>query len=231
MIFKGTGTVLNIFTVLLGASLGKFLGDRLPNKIRETVMHSLGLMTIVIGVKMALETKNILIVLGSLLLGGILGEFLKIDAGLHRFAHWAEERLKTSESTFAEGFITASLVFCVGPMTIMGSIQDGVSGDYKLLAIKSVLDGFAALAFASTLGWGVAFATLTILLYQGGLTLGASFFSAFLSSSMIGEMTATGGVLIFAIGLELLELKKIRVANLLPALLVAPFIVYLTTLW
>jgi hypothetical protein len=188
-------------------------------------------MTIAIGIKMALETKNVLIVLGSLLLGGIFGEFLKIDAALHRFAHWAEGKLKVNESTFAEGFITASLVFCVGPMTIMGSIQDGVSGDYKLLAIKSVLDGFAALAFASTLGWGVAFAAVTVFLYQGSLTLGASFASSFLSNPMIAEMTAAGGVLIFAIGLELLELKKIRVANLLPALFIAPFIVYFTTLW
>ena len=227
---KGLGTILNVATVLVGAGLGKFFGDRLPEKIRETVMHALGLMTVVIGVKMALETNNILIVLGSLLLGGIIGEIFRIDDLLHSFAHWAGAKLKASESTFAEGFITASLVFCVGPMTIMGSIQDGISGDFKLLAIKSMLDGFAALAFASTLGWGVSFAAVTVLVYQGGLTILSSLVGSFFTSAMVAEMTACGGVLIFAIGLELLELKKVRVANFLPALFIAPLVVYLTSL-
>ncbi len=222
------GTFLNIFTVLIGASLGKFLGAHLPQRIRETVLHGLGLLTIIIGVQLALQTDRVLIMLGSLLFGGLIGEVIKVEDRLESFAHWAEEKVKANESSLAEGFITASLVFCVGPMTIMGSIQDGLTGDYHLLAIKSMLDGFAALAFASTLGWGVAFSALTILFYQGGLSLGAASFKAILTQPMIVEMTAVGGVLIFAIGLKLLELKQIRVGNFLPALIIAPILVALT---
>lgn len=224
------GTFLNIATVLIGASLGKLLGAHLPQKIRETVLHGLGLITIIIGIQLALQTEHVLIMLGSLLIGGVIGEVVKIEDRLESFAHWAGGKIKVSESNFAEGFITASLVFCVGPMTIMGSIQDGLTGDFQLLAIKSMLDGFAALAFASTLGWGVAFSSLTILFYQGGLSLGAASFKAILTQPMILEMTAVGGVLIFAIGLKLLELKEFRVGNFLPALIVAPVLVALTPL-
>lgn len=149
--------MLNIATVLIGASLGKLLGAHLPEKIGETVLHGLGLLTVIIGVQLALQTDRVLIMLGSLLIGGVIGEVVKIEDCLESFAHWAKEKVKSNESSFAEGFIMASLVFCVGPMTTMGSIQDGLTGDFHLLAIKSMLDGFAALAFSSTLGWGVAF--------------------------------------------------------------------------
>lgn len=224
------GTLLNIATVLVGGGLGAFLGHRLPERMRETVLHGLGLVTLVVGVQLTLKTNNILIVMGSVLVGAILGEWWRIDVGLERVSEWLRSKVAkrasaSSMTHFTEGFVTASLVFCVGPMTILGSIQDGLTGDYSLLAIKSLLDGFAALAFASSLGMGVLFSTLTILVYQGGLTLLAGLAQNILNDVMIAEMTATGGVMILAIGLLLLDVKRIRVANLLPALAIAPAIV------
>ncbi|RLC64592.1 MAG: DUF554 domain-containing protein [Chloroflexota bacterium] len=233
----GRGTIINVITVLVGGTLGTLLGARLPERVRETIMHGLGLLTLVIGVQLALKTDNILIVLGSLLLGGIAGELLRIEDRLNQAGRWLEDRTtglgnpstadlpRPAASRFSRAFLTASLVFCVGPMTILGSIQDGLIGDYTLLAVKATLDGFASLAFASTLGPGVISAALTVLLYQGALTLGAGWASAVLADPMITEMTATGGVLMLALGLGLLEIKQIRAGNLLPALLVAPLIV------
>ncbi len=225
-----TGTIINIIAVLLGGGLGTLLGDRLPQRMRETVMHGIGLVTLVVGIHLTLQTQNILIVMGSVLVGALLGEWWQISAGLERASEWLRQRVAQrlsdrSLAHFTEGFVTASLVFCVGPMTIVGAIQDGLTGDFSLLAIKSVLDGFAALAFASTLGIGVLFSILTLLVYQGGITMLAGFAEMVLTAPMIAEMSATGGVLILAIGLLLLDLKRIRVANLLPALLIAPLIV------
>lgn len=224
------GTIINIVAVLVGGGLGTLLGDRLPQRVRETVMHGIGLVTLVVGIHLTFQTQNVLIVMGSVLVGALLGEWWQIAAGLERASEWlragvARRLSSRSLSHFTEGFVTASLVFCVGPMTVLGAIQDGLTGDYSLLAIKSVLDGFAALAFASTLGVGVVFSILTLIVYQGGLSLAAGLAERFLTPPMIAEMSATGGVLILAIGLLLLDLKRIRVANLLPALLVAPLIV------
>jgi len=225
-----TGTLINAAAVLIGGGLGTLLGGRLSERIRETVMAGLGLVTLVIGIRMALETANIIIVLISVLIGAILGEWWRIDVGLERVAEWLKARVarRTSAAAlvhFSEGFITASLVFCVGPMTILGALQDGLVGDYTLLAIKSALDGFAALAFASSLGVGVLFSVITILVYQGGISLLASLLHNFLNDTIINEMSATGGVLMLAIGLLLLNIRRIRVANLLPSLLVVVVLV------
>jgi uncharacterized membrane protein YqgA involved in biofilm formation len=242
-----TGTLINTGTVIAGGTLGTLLGNRFPARVRNTVMDALGLTTILIGLKMAFETSNVLLLLGSLLLGGIVGELLDIEAALNRVARRLEEKVSAratpdgraagahrgapggedTGSRFARGFVTASLVFCVGPMTIMGSIQDGLTGDYSTLAVKAMLDGFAALAFASSLGMGVTFSALVVLVYQGGITMAAAWAQAILTPAMVAEMTATGGLLIFAIGLGLLELKRIRVANLLPAIFVAPLLIVL----
>lgn len=256
----GIGTIINTVAVLLGGALGMGLGSRFPIKVRETVMHGLGLVVLVIGVHLSLETRELLIVLGSVLLGGILGELLRIEDRLNGIGRWLERSTKAktqeaavqtddaethtgqSEETpsadrtrFSQAYLTASLVFCVGPMTILGSFQDGLTGDYKVLAIKSMLDFFAAMAFASTMGPGVLFSALTVLVYQGALTLGARWISGALTDAMIAEMTATGGVLVLAIGLGLLDLRKVRTGNLLPAIAIAPIIVavvgWLPSLW
>jgi uncharacterized membrane protein YqgA involved in biofilm formation len=238
--------------VIIGGSIGALLGDRLPTRTRETVMHGLGLVTLLVGLQMALQTGNVLIVMGSMLAGGVLGEAWRIEDRLEGLGHWFEARLSRGESPSADGhsvlvrgnisraFVTASLVFCVGPLTVLGSIQDGLTGDVRLLAIKSVLDGFAGMAFAAAMGPGVLLSTLTILVYQGGLSLVAGLIADWGSPSGVGlvgdavaksapvlEMTATGGVLILGIGLVLLELKRVRVANFLPAIGVAPLAAWL----
>lgn len=227
-----TGTLINVATVLVGTLLGTLLGDRLPQRVRETVMHALGLVTLVVGIDSALAAfrpplstltrGSVLIVLGSVLVGGVVGEILRIEDGLNGLGDALKRRFAEHQARFTEGFVMASLVFCVGPMTILGSIQDGLSGDYQLLAIKSLLDGFAALAFASALGWGVGFSVLTILFYQGGLSLAASSVSGVFTPEVIAGLTAAGGILIMGIGLRLLELKQVRVGNLLPALVLSP---------
>ena len=225
------GTILNVAAILIGGSLGLLVGARLPERLRQTVIYGLGLFTGAIGIQMFLKTGNSIIVLASLLVGGILGEWWRIEDGLRNLGAFLEKRFAGGNgmdqgSRFIRGFLTASLVFCVGPMAILGAIQDGLSGDYSLLAIKSVLDGFAALAFSSLMGVGVLFSALAILVYQGGLTLLAAQVQTISTPAMMNELTAAGGVLLVGLAVSsLLELKPIRVGNFLPALVIAPIIV------
>lgn len=229
-----TGTLVNTATVLAGGTLGSFLGAGLPYRMKETVITGMSLVVIVLGFQMALETGNILIVLGSVALGGIVGELLGIQRRLDKLGDVLERKAAVSSllsrGKFSQGFVTASLVFCIGPMTVLGSIQDGLTGDSSLLLVKSMLDGFAAMAFASVFGMGVTASALVVLLVQGTLTLGASFFSGFLTAEMVTEMSAAGGVIMLGISVHMLELKKIRLANYLPALAFAPLIVWITGL-
>ena len=230
------GTFLNIATVILGSILGLIFGARIPDKLKSTVIAGMGLFTAAMGFQMFLNTENPLIVLGALLIGTLLGEWWRIEDGLHRLGEFLEQRFSGEEddgsNRFVRGFLTASLLFCVGPMTILGSIQDGLTGDYNLLAVKSVLDGFASIAFASTLGIGVAFSAIIILVYQGGISLLAGQLNAIVTPSMMNELTATGGVILIGLALSsLLEIKKIRVGNMLPGLAVAPLIVWLISLF
>jgi uncharacterized membrane protein YqgA involved in biofilm formation len=234
--FPITGTLINVATVIIGGAAGTLLGNRLPEKMRQTVLQGLGLMTLTIGITMAIKTRNPLIPLFSVLIGGILGEVLGIEAALERLGKWTERRMGSvlgaggGGPTIAQGFITASLVFCVGPMTVLGSIQDGLMGDYTLLAIKALMDGFAAMALAASLGGGVILSAVAILAYQGGLSLlalasGAALGGVTATTPWVIEMTATGGVVILSIAFILLDIKRIRAANLLPAIFAAPVIV------
>jgi uncharacterized membrane protein YqgA involved in biofilm formation len=231
-----TGTILNIIAVLVGGAIGLLFGARLPGRLKATVVAGLGLFTAAIGIQMFLKTENPLIVLGALLIGALLGEWWRIEDGLQNLGRILEERFTpdpkvASDSKFIRGFLTASLLFCVGPMTILGSIQDGLTGNYELLAVKSVLDGFASLAFASTLGVGVLFSTLVILVFQGAISLLAVQLNALVTTPMLNEMTATGGVILMGLAVSsLLEIKKIRTGNFLPALAVAPLIVWILSL-
>ncbi len=232
-----TGTFINIATILLGSALGMLFGSRLPDRLKNTVTAGLGLFTLVIGIAMFLESEEALIVLGGLLIGAVLGEWWKIEEGLENLGVQLEARFgrgaNAEESDrFVRGFLTASLLFCIGPMTILGSIQDGLSGNYELLAVKSVLDGFASLAFASTLGIGVAFSVIVVLVFQGGISLLAAQLSSFITEPMMIEMTAVGGVILLGLALSsLLEIKKIRVGSFLPALAIAPLIVWVLSLF
>lgn len=226
------GTILNVITVALGSALGIFIGDRLPERIQESVVTGLGLVTLTVGLDNALSTGNVIIPLLSVGSGVIIGELLDLDALLTRFGGWLQTRFAggsegngDQRARFINGFVTASLVFCVGPLTFIGSLQDGMTGDFELLAIKSVLDGFAALAFASAMGIGVAFSIVTIIVLQGGLALLGALGGSVMTDPMITEMTATGGLLLIGLALVLLDIKKPRMANFLPALLIAPLIV------
>jgi len=231
-----TGTFLNIATVLVGGLIGLLFGARIPEKLKSTIIAGMGLFTAAMGIQMFLKTENPLIVLGALLIGTLLGEWWRIEDGLHSLGKILEQRFSKADddgsNKFVRGFLTASLLFCVGPMTILGSIQDGLTGDYNLLAVKSVLDGFAALAFASTLGAGVMFSTIIILVYQGGISLLAVQLNALVTVAMMNELTAAGGVMLMGVAVSnLLEIKKIRVGNMLPGLLVAPLIVWVLSLF
>lgn len=227
------GTLLNGLAVLVGSSLGLVFGARLPDRLRATVLAGLGLFTMAIGLRLFLQTQNPLYSLGGLLIGGLLGEWWKVEERLAGLGAKLETRFAKGgpgAQDFVRGFLTASLLFCVGPMTILGSIQDGLTGDFSLLAIKSVMDGFASLALASTLGVGVLFSILVILVYQGGLTLLAATAQPLLTGAMVAEMTAVGGILLIGLAISsLLEIKPIRTGNLLPALLATPFLVWLVS--
>jgi hypothetical protein len=222
-----SGTLLNALTVLVGGLLGTVLGDRLPERLRENVVRGVGLFTLAMGTKFAIDTSNLLYMLGSILLGGVIGSLWGVDRRLNDLGAALQRRFaaRSGGGTVAEAFVTAAIVFCVGPLTFLGSIQNGLSGDASLLAIKSVLDGFTAIALAATLGWGVLLTIPLILLYQGGLAVGASAFAGLLSDVQLREMSAVGGLLIIGVGLKLLSIRDVKVADYLPAILVAPLLV------
>ncbi|MBF6589745.1 MAG: DUF554 domain-containing protein [Ktedonobacterales bacterium] len=227
------GTILNALTVMVGGVLGTIVGNRLPERIHESLFGVLGLFVVLIGLLDAIATRNALIVLGSLLIGTMLGEIVNIDRGLQRLGDWVQRRVARTGSTVSEAFVTSSLVFCVGPLSILGALDNGLRGDTTKLAIKSVLDGFSALAFSAALGWGVLLSVVVILVYQGGLSLGAHVLAPALGANptAIIELTATGGLILVAIGLKLLKVRDLRVANFLPALAIAPLLVAAVAAW
>jgi uncharacterized membrane protein YqgA involved in biofilm formation len=226
-----TGTLLNLLTVLVGGLTGTVLGDRLPPRLRENVVAGVGLFVAVMGVKFAIDTASLLYLLGAILIGGIIGSLAGIERRLNELGAAIQRRFAApgGTSTIAEAFVTASIVFCVGPLTFLGAIRNGLTGDASLLAIKSVLDGFTAIAFAATLGWGVLLSLAVILVYQGGLAAGASLFASLLSDAQLREMNATGGLLLVGVGLKLLRLRDVQVADYLPAIVVAPLLVAIAT--
>ena len=221
-----SGTLLNAATVLVGGVLGTVLGDRLPASLRESVVRGIGLFTLAMGTKFAIDTSNLLFMLGAVLLGGILGSLWGVDRRLSALGDLLQRRFAAgSTSTVAEAFVTAAIIFCVGPLTFLGSIRNGLTGDATLLSVKSVLDGFTSIALAATLGWGVLLTIPLILVYQGGLALGASLFSGLLNELQLREMSAVGGLLIIGVGLKLLNIRDVKVADYLPAIVVSPFVV------
>lgn len=215
------GTLVNVVAVLAGSGLGLALGARLPERIKQIITSGLGLATLLIGIRMAFKADNILILIGSMVAGGIVGELLDLEGKLEAFGQWLKSKTRSTHGSFVAGFMTASLVYCVGPMTIVGSIQEGISGNADILYAKSMLDGAASVAFASSLGLGVAFSAVTVLVFQGTLTLLGAKLAFLMDEKILNELTGTGGVLILGIGLLLLEIKHLRVANYLPALLFA----------
>ena len=220
------GTIVNVVAIFLGCSAGFILKSKFPEKIEKIIMQALGLASLLIGVQMAIKADNILLVIFSLVIGGVIGEIIDIEAGLERFGERIKRKFKSNNTSerFVEGFLTASLLYCVGSMAIMGAIKEGLSGDPDILYAKSLLDGVTSIAFTAAMGIGVLFSAIPVFLYQGGITLLARNIKDFLSTEIINEMTAVGGILIWGIGFGLLGIKKIKVGNLLPAILVAAFL-------
>lgn len=243
--FVGIGTVVNVITVLVGATLGVLVGHRLRDRTRDLVTDVIGLVTLVIAIMSALTVRDhslsdrvgssapVLIVLGAALIGGITGSLLRIEDRLEGLGGWlqrrlgGERRLHEDRDRFVEGFVSASMVFCVGPLTILGALSDGLGRGADQLFLKATLDGFTAIAFAASLGWGVAASALVVLVVQGLITAVGAALGDVLPEAQVTALTATGGVLLLGVGLRLLKIRQIAVADLLPALVVAPLLVAL----
>jgi uncharacterized membrane protein YqgA involved in biofilm formation len=230
-----TGTLLNVATVLVGTAVGVLLGTRVPSRVNEALTTGLGFFTLLLAISMGLgvftsphaRAGDDLAVLAAVLGGVAIGELLRLDDGLEWIGGWFQRRLATSDrpSRIAEGFVTASLVFCVGPLTILGSLDNGLTGDVQLLAIKSLLDGVASVAFAAALGPGVGLAAITVLVVQGAISAGAFLLREAMDPPTILAITSAGGVILLGVALRLLQLKMVRVASFLPALILAPLFV------
>ncbi len=220
------GTLVNTLAIAAGSLLGLAFRGGIPLHYQQTVIQAIGLAVVLVGMTSALKTQDILVVIFSLSIGSLVGEWLRIEARLNQLGNWLENKCAQSEGGIAKGFVTASLIYCVGSMAIVGSMESGLTGNHQTLYAKSVLDGISAIIFASTFGVGVLFSAISVGVYQGILTLSAVFMKPFLIPTVVDQMSSVGGILIMAIGFNLLELKNIRVANMLPAIFM-PLVYYM----
>ncbi len=216
------GTIVNFIAIVSGALLGSFLRGGIKDQYKETIMDGISLSVLIIGIMGGIKTENIILLIGSMVLGSLIGEALGIEKRLDRLGLKLEKRFGQGDSNFSKAFVTSSLVYCIGAMAIVGSLESGLTGNHETLFAKSILDGISAIIFASSMGIGVAFSGLAVLIYQGTITLLANSLKDILTPATINEMSAVGGVLILAIGINLLEVRKIKIANMLPAIFI-PF--------
>ncbi|RLC06016.1 MAG: DUF554 domain-containing protein [Deltaproteobacteria bacterium] len=214
------GTIVNTVAIIAGSLIGLLFKGSIPEKYGKTIMHAIGLAVILIGLKTALKTDDILIIIISLALGSVMGELLRIEDRLEQLGKGLGRLLPGDNNGVAKGFVTASLVYCVGAMAIVGALESGLSGNHQTLFAKSLLDGIGSILFASTLGIGVLFSALSVFFYQGAITLAASTLKPFLTPGVVAQMSAVGGLLILAIGINLLEIKKLKIGNMLPAIFI-----------
>lgn len=214
------GTVVNVFVIIIGSLLGYFMRNGIKDEYKTTIIDGLGLSVIIMGVTSAIKTDNFLLVISSVVIGSLIGEIIGIEKGLDKIGLKLQERFGKENSNFSTGFITATLVFCIGAMSIVGALEAGLTGSYKTLYAKSVLDGVSSVIFASSLGLGVVFSAIPVLLYQGGITLLSTHMGSLFTPEIINEISAVGGILIVAIAFNLMNIKKIKVSNMLPALLI-----------
>ncbi|MBE4907908.1 DUF554 domain-containing protein [Bacillus luteolus] len=229
------GTIVNGLCIILGTLLGKVL-HRIPEKMKTTVMHGIGLAVVILGIQMGLKSNQFLIVIFSLVLGAVLGEWWDLDGKLNKLGLWIERKIGAKgEGSIAKGFVTATLIFVIGAMAIIGSLDSGLRQDHRVLYTKSIIDGFTSLVLATTLGIGVLFSAVPVMLYQGSIALFATQIEKWvptdLMDAFIADMTSTGGLMILAIGLNLLGITTIRVANLLPGILVTAGLVTCVYYW
>jgi len=221
------GTIINALAILVGGALGLLFRKRFPERVAQTTLQVLGLFTLVVGLSMAIQGSELILILVSLAAGAILGEWINIEDRLERLGVWLEKKLHITEGSPAKGFIYASLLFCVGSMAIVGSITDGLKGDPSILVTKAMMDGIISIPFAAGMGYGVLGSSVPVLLYQGSLTLLSWKLQSFFTPEMIRELTSVGGIIVMGIGINILGLQKIRVSNLIPAL---PLIVFILSL-
>lgn len=227
------GVLVNVFTVLLGGSVGLLCRRGIPKRLTDAVMLGLGLCTLYIGIDGALSGENILIVIAAMVLGAIIGTLMDIDGAINRLGAWVERKFRAEggKTSLAEGFVTASLLFCVGSMTIVGSLNAGIAGDNEMLFTKSMLDLVSSAMLSASLGAGVLLAAAFVLVFQGGIVLLSSLIAPALTTAAIAEMTCAGSLLIMALGFNLIGLAKIKVANYMPAIFFAPLLVWLVSLF
>lgn len=221
------GTIINIIAVLIGSSIGLVLRTKLPKKIIKTVFQGIGLFTLFLGFVMAMKTGSYLILVFSLVIGAVIGETIDIEKFIDNKTNLLKNKIRFGGEKFSEGFLTAFLLYCIGSMTILGAFEEGMKADATLLITKSVMDGFSSIALASAFGIGVAFSVIPMLIFQGGLTLLAMYFGKFIDISLINELTAVGGILLIGLGINILEIKKIKVFNIFPALIIAIIIAWI----
>jgi hypothetical protein len=214
------GTIVNTSAIIVGSLIGLLFRGGIPEKYCRTITHAIGLAVVLIGMKTALQTEAILAVIISLALGSFVGELLRIEDRLEQLGNWIGNRLSKHSAGISKGFVSASLLYCVGAMAIVGSMESGLSGNHQTLFAKSILDGVGSILFASTLGLGVLFSAASVLVYQGLITLTASSLKQFLVPEVVSQMSAVGGLLIVAIGIGLLEIQKIKIGNMLPAVFI-----------
>ena len=220
------GTIINAAAVIIGSSIGLLIHSKLPKKIISISFQGIGLFTLFLGVTMASKTNDYLIMIFSIVIGSIIGELLAIDKGIDKFSNWLKNKVKSNNAKFSEGFVTSFLLFCMGSMTILGAIEEGLGNEPNLLLAKSLLDGFSSVALAASMGIGVLFSAIPLLLFQGGLTLFAGALEGFLTEAMINELTAVGGLLLIGLGINILEIKTLKITNMLPALVIAVTLSY-----
>jgi uncharacterized membrane protein YqgA involved in biofilm formation len=221
------GTLLNVSTVIIGSLIGLIVRSRLPKRITNTAFQGVGLFTIILGIMMAIKSTNLLIMIFSIVIGSIIGEFIDINKWINIFSEWLKNKFKSKNKKFSEGLITAFLLYCMGSMTILGAIEEGLGGIPNLLVAKSILDGFSSIVLAATLGIGVLFSSIPLLIYQGGLTLLASNIQNSLTEIIVNEITAVGGIILLGLGITLLEIKKIKVINMIPSMIIAGILAYI----
>lgn len=221
------GTIVNVATIIAGSLLGYFFHSKLPQRIAKIIFQAIGLFTIYIGITMTMKTGQILILIFSMVLGSAVGEWIDIDQYINRLGDWVKLKVKSGHETFSEGMTTAFLLFCMGSMTILGAFEEGTMAKSDLLIAKSVMDGFSSLALASALGIGVVFSVFPLIIFQGGLTLLAFWLGSLMPQPVINEMSAVGGLILVGLGFSIMEIKKIKVINMLPALVVAVILAYI----
>ena len=215
------GTLVNVFTVLLGGSVGLAIGNRLPKRFATVLFQSIGLFTIFLGVMMALKVDALLVVVISLVTGGLVGVWLNLDFRIEGLGQWVKRYSNFTNERFSEGFVTAFLLFCMGSMTVLGSIEEGLGHGSQILIVKAVMDGFSAMIFCQALGVGVLFSVIPLLLYQGGITLLDHYVGAFLPNYIVNDMAATGGILLMGLGITIMEIKTVKVMNMIPSIVFA----------